>query len=441
MTEPAGATVAASKRLRISHPARDAGKKVVVVVGGGFGGLMVAKRLARHQEVQVLLFDQRNHHLFQPLLYQVASAGLNPADIAVPIRAQFDGRPNVEVHLGRIDGVQLDERIVRAGRYDIEYDYLVLALGAQHSYFGHPEWEQHAPGLKTLEQATEIRRRILLAFESAENELDPAQQEAGLTFVVVGGGPTGVEMAGAIADISRTVIVSDFRRIDPAKARVLLVEAAPRILAVFPEDIAARATRDLEELGVEVRTNAMVESIDASGVVIAGQHIAASTVVWAAGVQATRITYDPPVELDRAGRVLVGDDLSIPGHPEAFVVGDLAALQLPDGSWLPGVSPAAMQGGIHAATTIVRDIRRQQRFPFRYRDKGIMATIGKSRAVGVLGPLKLTGHLAWFAWLFVHVYYLIGFKNRLAVMWQWAWSYLFSKRGARLIVEKEWRLR
>ncbi len=441
-TQPQGEVTGAGAepRRRISHPAREDGKTVVVVVGGGFGGLMAAKRLARYQEVQVLLFDQRNHHLFQPLLYQVASAGLNPADIAVPIRAQFQGRANVEVHLGRIDAVQLDDRVVRAGRYDIEYDFLILALGAQHSYFGHPEWEEHAPGLKTLEQAIEIRRRILLAFESAENELDPARQEARLTFVVVGGGPTGVEMAGAIADISRTVIVGDFRRIDPSKARVLLVEAASRILAQFPEDLATRAVRDLEELGVEVRTNATVEKIDEAGVVIAGQRLPANTVVWAAGVQATRIRYEPAIALDRAGRVLVNPDLSVPGHTEVFVVGDLAALQLPDGSWMPGVSPAAMQGGIHAATTIMRDIRRQERFPFRYRDKGIMATIGKSRAVGVLGPLKLTGHLAWFGWLFVHVYYLIGFKNRLAVMWQWAWSYLFSKRGARLITDKEWRL-
>ena len=426
---------------RIAHPARAAGRAVVVVVGGGFGGLSAARRLAEHQEVQVLLLDQRNHHLFQPLLYQVASAGLNPADIAVPIRAQFADRPNVEVHLGRVTAVNFTERFVVAGDVEISYDYIILGLGAQHSYFGHPEWEEHAPGLKTLEQATEIRRRLLWAFESAENELDPARQAAGLTFVVVGGGPTGVEMAGAIADISRTVIVSDFRRIDPSRARVLLVEAAGRILAQFPEDMAARAHRDLEEIGVEVRTNALVESIDAGGVTIAGERTEASLVVWAAGVQASRLQFDPPVELDRAGRVVVQPDLSISGHPHAFVVGDMAALQLPDGSQLPGVAPAAIQTGLHAATMIVRDIRHQERYPYRYRDKGLMATIGKSRAIALSGPLKLTGHLAWFAWLFVHVYYLIGFKNRLGVMWQWAWSYLFSKRGARLITDREWRLR
>lgn len=427
--------------MRLSHPARESGKRVAIVVGGGFGGLSAAKRLARHQEVQVLLFDQRNHHLFQPLLYQVASAGLNPADIAVPIRAQFPDAPNVEVHLARVDAVDLQQRIVRAGDHEIEYDYLVLALGAQHSYFGRPEWEDHAPGLKSLEQATEIRRRLLSAFESAENELDTEKQAAELTFVVVGGGPTGVEMAGAIADISRTVIVSDFRRIDPSRAHVLLVEAAPRILAQFPADLAARAHRDLEEIGVEVRTNAMVQEIDAAGVVIGGVRIAANTVVWAAGVQAAPLEYVPAVDQDRAGRVKVAPDLSVPGFPDAFVVGDMASLTLPDGSMLPGVAPAAVQTGTHAATMIIRDIRHQERYAYRYRDKGLMATIGKSRAIALSGPLKLTGHLAWFAWLFVHVYYLIGFKNRLGVMWQWAWSYLFSKRGARLITDREWRLR
>jgi len=426
--------------MRLRHPARDRGKKVVVVAGGGFGGLNAAKELARHPEVQVLLFDQRNHHLFQPLLYQVASAGLNPADIAVPIRAQFSEQSNVEVHLGKIDAVDFDQQVVIGGGYEVEYDYLVLGLGAQHSYFGHPEWEDFAPGLKTLEQATEIRRRVLSAFETAENAEDPTLLHASLTFVIVGGGPTGVEMAGAIADISRTVIVADFRRIDPSRARILLVEAAPRILAAFPEELAAHAQRDLEEIGVEVRTNAMVEHIDADGVVVAGERIAAKTVVWAAGVQASRVEFRPPIELDRAGRVRAQPDLSVPGHPNAFVVGDLAALTLPDGRNLPGVAPAAIQTGRHAARMIMHDIRHQPREAYRYKDKGLMATIGKSRAIALSGRLRLTGRPAWFAWLFVHVYYLIGFKNRLLVLWQWAWSYLFSKRGARLITEREWRL-
>lgn len=411
------------------------------MLGGGFAGLSAARELARYPEVQVLLFDQRNHHLFQPLLYQVASAGLNPADIAVPIRAQFAGRDNVEVHLARAEGVDLARRIVRGGGYEIEYDYLIVALGAQHSYFGRPDWEPFAPGLKTLEQATEIRRRVLSAFEEAENELDPVRQREALTFVVVGGGPTGVEMAGAIADISRTVIVADFRRIDPSSARVLLLEAAPRILGAFPEDLAARAHHDLQEVGVEVRTSAMVEEIDAHGVVVAGERIPARTVIWAAGVQAARLEFRPEVEHDRAGRVRVAADMSVPGHPEVFVVGDMASLALPDGSLLPGVAPAAIQTGVHAARTVARDIRHQAREPYRYRDKGLMATIGKSRAIALSGKLRLTGRLAWFAWLFVHIYYLIGFKNRLGVMWQWVWSYLFSKRGARLITERDWRLR
>lgn len=427
------------KHLR--HPARDQGRKIVVVLGGGFGGLTATQVLARYPEVQVLLFDRRNHHLFQPLLYQVATAALNPADIAVPIRAQFSDDDNVEVHLGSAEIVDLDARVVIGGGYEVEYDYLVVALGAQHSYFGRPEWEEHAPGLKTLEQATEIRRRVLAAFEEAENEFDAERQRQHLTFVVVGGGPTGVEMAGAIADISRTVIVSDFRRIDPSQARVLLIEAAPRILGAFPEDLAARARRDLEEIGVEVRTNAMVEDIDADGVIVAGERIRARTVIWAAGVQASRLEFRPAVEHDRAGRVRVRPDLSLPGHPEVFVVGDMAALTLADGSQLPGVAPAAIQTGAHAARVIVRDIRHQSREDYRYRDKGLMATIGKSRAIAVAGPLRLTGHIAWFAWLFVHIYYLIGFRNRLGVMWQWIWSYVFSRRGARLITEREWRSR
>lgn len=426
--------------MRLRHPARQTGQKIVVVVGAGFAGLNAAKRLAGEPGVQVIVLDQRNHHLFQPLLYQVATAGLNPADIAVPIRSQFKDTPNVMIHLGRIEGANLAERYVYGQTHEFEYDYLIVATGARHSYFGHDEWEPFAPGLKTLEQATEIRRRMLSAFEFAENEFDPVKQQTALTFVVVGGGPTGVELAGAIADISRTVMVKDFRRIDPAQARVLLVEAGPRLLGAFPEDLSERAKRDLEELGVEVRTNAPVEEIDATGVRIGDEHIAAQSVFWGAGVQAARFAFQPPVETDRAGRVRVEPDLSVPGHPEVFVVGDMASLTLPDGSPLPGLAPAAIQTGIHAAELILADLRQQPRSPFVYRDKGMMATIGKSRAVGVSGRKKLTGTVAWLAWLFVHLYYLIGFKNRMSVLWQWAWSYLFSKRSARLITEREWRL-
>ena len=324
------------------------------------------------------------------------------------------------------------------------YDALILACGAQHSYFGRPEWEEFAPGLKTLEQATEIRRRLLSAFEFAENEFDRARQQAALTFVVVGGGPTGVELAGAIAEISRTVIVNDFRRIDPSQAHIVLVEAGSRILAAFPQELSRRGQRDLEELGVEVRTGAKVDDIDAEGVRIGGDRIAARTVLWAAGVEARHLAFLPAVAMDRAGRIKVEPDLSIAGFPEAFVAGDMAALEIAPGIAVPGVAPAAVQAGLHAAERVVRRLRgiaeSEQKATFRYRDKGLMATIGKSRALAWSGRMKLTGYVAWLAWLFVHVFYLIGFKNRVAVMMQWMWSYLFSKRGSRLITDKEWRL-
>ncbi len=429
-------------RTMLQHPASGADRKIVVIVGAGFAGLNVAKRLAKNADLHVLLLDQRNHHLFQPLLYQVATAGLTPADIAVAIRAQFRDVPNVDVHLGRVDGADLARRVVLAGPYEIAYDYLVVATGASHSYFGKDEWEPFAPGLKTLEQATEIRRRLLSAFEYAENEPDPEKQRKALTFIIVGAGPTGVELAGAIADISRTVMVADFRRIDPSSARVLLLEGASRVLGAFPEDLSAHAEQDLTELGVEVMTNAKVDEIDARGVRIGDRWIESHTVFWAAGVKAAPFTFAPDVPRDRAGRVKVEPDLSVPGHPEVFVAGDMAVAFMPDGTTpVPGVAPAAIQAGAHVARMIRTDIERRPRKPFRYFDKGTMATIGKSRAVAVIGRLHMAGFLAWMAWLFIHVYYLIGFKNRLGVMWTWVWSYLFSKRGARLITEREWRLR
>jgi len=429
--------------MRLERPAAAVGKKVVVIVGAGFAGLNAAKRLANKAGVHVILLDQRNHHLFQPLLYQVATAGLNPADIAVAIRAQFRDAPNVDVHLGRVEGVRLASGEVYGGGNEISYDYLIIATEVQHSYFGNDEWEPFAPGLKTLEQATEIRRRLLSAFEFAENERDAEKQAGALTFVVVGGGPTGVELAGAIADISRTVMVADFRRIDPSKARVLLVEAAPRVLGEFREDLSAHAERDLKALGVEVMTNARVEEIDARGVRIGDTWIHAAAVFWAAGVQASKFEFDPEPPRDRAGRVVVASDLSLPGYPNVFVAGDMAVVAGRDGSPVPGVAPAAIQAGAYAGRTILGELHSlgQPRRPFAYKDKGIMATIGKSRAVGLVGGVKTTGLIAWLAWLFVHVYYLIGFKNRLGVMWTWVWSYLFSKRGARLITDREWRLR
>ncbi|MGH7399184.1 MAG: NAD(P)/FAD-dependent oxidoreductase [Candidatus Rokuibacteriota bacterium] len=416
------------------------GQKEVIVIGGGFAGLNAAKTLAGHDEVHVTIIDRRNHHLFQPLLYQVATAGLSPADIAVPIRSIFSSSRNVAVHLARVTGIDIAEKWLATEDVRLRFDYLILACGARHSYFGHDEWEVYAPGLKTLEQAVEMRRRLLRAFEMAENELDPAKLRALLTFVVVGAGPTGVELAGAIADISRTVLLKDFRRIDPTSARIVLVEAGPRVLAAFPEVLSSRASLDLTQLGVEVRVGAAVTSIDADGVEAGGERIAARTVFWAAGVQGAGLARRLGVELDRAGRVPVLPDLSIPGAPDVFAAGDIVHLELPGGALLPGLAPAAIQTGRAAARNILASVNGQSRTPFRYRDKGLMATIGKHRAIARTGNLKLTGYVAWLAWLFVHLIYLIGFKNRVSVLAQWAWSYLFSRRGARLITEREWRL-
>lgn len=421
--------------MRLRHPAAETGKKIVAVVGGGFGGLNVTKALSNHSDVFVILIDQKNHHLFQPLLYQVATAGLNPSDIAVPIRAQFSDSENVEVHWGHVTEVNLEEKVIRSGNEDLEleFDYLVLACGAQHSYFGHQEWEKFAPGLKTLEQATEIRRKILSAFELAENELDPGKQKSELNFVIVGGGPTGVELAGAIADISRTVLVNDFKRIDPTKARVILIEAGPRVLASFDEKLSQKTAKDLQDLGVEIRTSSRVTEITEEGVRTGNEFIASKTVIWAAGVQASKIAIFPEVKKDRAGRIHVQSDLSIPNFPDCFVIGDMAAVAMDKDKIVPGLAPAAIQEGKHAAQMILRSIQGQARKAFRYFDKGQMATIGKHRAVVQTDHLKFTGYLAWLAWLFVHILYLIGFRNRVLVLAQWAWNYLFSKRGSRLI--------
>lgn len=415
-------------------------QRIAIIVGGGFGGLNAAKALAGKRDVFVTLIDRRNHHLFQPLLYQVATAGLNPADIAVPIRAQFSGEENVEVHLARAEAVDLKRKVLISEAGEMHFEFLVLACGAQHSYFGHGDWEPHAPGLKTLEQATEIRRRILSAFEQAENESDPEIQRALMTFVVVGGGPTGVELAGAIADISRTVLVQDFRRIDPTQAKVVLIEAGSKVLATFGDMLSAHTKRDLEALGVEVRVGSRVEEITSDGVRVGPLFIGARNVFWAAGVQATKLRFEPAVELDRAGRVKVGKDFSIPGHPDVFVIGDMASFEVSPGQHLPGLAPVAIQAGRYVGKTILASIRGKPRRPFHYVDKGQMATIGKHRAVALSGHFRITGYLAWLAWLFVHVFYLIGFKNRVAVLVQWAWSYLFSKRGSRLITERDWKL-
>jgi NADH dehydrogenase len=429
--------------MKILHPPEATGKKIVVIVGGGFAGLNAAKGLAHQSDLFVILVDQKNHHLFQPLLYQVATAGLNVGDIAVPIRSQFSNISNVEVHWGEVSEIDLSQCLAKSNKEGvaIPYDYLVLACGAQHSYFGHPEWEEFAPGLKTLEQATEIRRRILSAFENAENEIDPEKQKAFLNFVVVGGGPTGVELAGAIADISRTVLVHDFKRIDPSQAQVILIEAGARVLAAFDPDLSEKTRLSLQELGVQVRTSSRVEKIDAEGVQVGTEKIPSACVFWAAGVQASKIQIQPSIEKDRAGRVKVQKDLSIPGFENAFVIGDMAAVEMSAGQFVPGLAPAAIQEGQHIARVILAAHHGKPRSAFHYHDKGIMATIGKNRAVVQTKHLKMTGFLAWMAWLFIHVFFLIGFRNRIAVIVQWAWSYILSKRGARLITERQWRLR
>lgn len=415
-------------------------QKLVVIIGAGFAGLNAAKKLAGQGDLLVVLIDQKNHHLFQPLLYQVATAGLNPSDIAVPIRAQFSDVPNVEVHMGKIDSVDLEQKHIRVGDVEFEYDYLIIAGGAQHSYFGKGEWENFAPGLKTLEQATEIRRRILMAFESAENELDPEKRKAMLTFIVVGGGPTGVELAGAISDISRTVLVEDFKRIDPETARIILIEAGSRVLAAFDERLSAQALKDLKKLEVEVMLSSRVENINVFGVKVGTQFIESKSVFWAAGVQASPLIIAPEVQKDRSGRIKVEKDFAIPGFPHTFVVGDMALYEYAPQKFLPGLAPVAKQAGEFVAGLIISTNQQKKRKEFHYFDKGQMATIGKHKAVMQSGNLRMHGFIAWMAWLFVHVFYLIGFKNRISVMAQWAWSYLFSKRGARLITDKEWKL-
>lgn len=428
--------------MKLVHPKKAQGKKIVVIVGGGFAGLNAAKTLADAPEVQVILLDQRNHHLFQPLLYQVATAGLNPSDIAVPIRAQFSDNSNIEVHLEKVGQVSLQQDSVTnsKGTMHLSYDYLILALGARHSYFAHPEWEEFAPGLKTLEQATEIRKRILSIFERAESEMNPEVRSALLSFVVVGGGPTGVELAGAIADISRTVLINDFKNIDPTQAKVILVEAGPRILAQFSDDLSARAAKDLNDLGVDVKVATRVENINSDGVQIPGEFIKSKCVLWAAGVQASPLGFDVEIEKDRAGRIKVQGDLSIPKYPQVFVAGDMASIPLGE-QFVPGLAPAAIQGGEYVAKKILANIRGQEIKDFKYFDKGQMAAIGKNRALLQAGGFKMTGFLAWLAWFFIHILYLVGFKNRFSVMAQWAWSYMFSKRGSRLITDSEWRLK
>ena len=405
----------------------------VVVIGGGFGGLSAARRLARGNVV-VTVIDRQNHHLFQPLLYQVATAGLSPADIASPIRSLLTKHPNVAVRMGEVVGVELATKKVHLkDGTTMGYDALIVAAGVRHAYFGHDEWEKVAPGLKTIDDALEIRRRVLSVFEEAETEFEPKAREALLTFVVVGAGPTGVELAGAIAELARFTVAKDFRGFDPRKTRVVLVEAGPRMLAAFDERLSASAQRAIEKLGVEVRLDTRVTDVRADGVQLGDTFLPARTVLWAAGVQGPPLAHALGVPLDRAGRVKVQADLSIPGHPEAFVIGDLASFEVDGGGTLPGLAPVATQQGAHAADNVLATLEGQPRRPFRYLDKGIMATVGRSVGIAQAGRLRLSGFLGWLAWLFIHILFLIGFRNRLLVMIQWTWAWFTWGRGARLI--------
>jgi NADH:ubiquinone reductase (H+-translocating) len=406
----------------------------VVIVGGGFAGLYLAKTLA-NRPVDVVLIDRNNHHLFQPILYQVATAAISPGQIATPIRSVLRDAANIEVLLAEARTVDsAGKKVQLADGSSVEYDYLAIAAGARHSYFGKPHWEAVAPGLKSLEDALEIRRRVLTAFEKAERETDPVGRQRLLTFVVIGGGPTGVELAGALAEIRRFALRRDFRRIDPRDATVMLLEGGPRLLPSYPAELSQRAKDSLRGLGVDVRTETLVTAVEPGFVTAADWRIPAATVIWAAGNQASPLTATLGVPLDGQGRVIVEPDCSIPGHAEVFVLGDAAAYRhQPGGASLPGVCPVAVQMGRSAAGAILDDLAGRPRRPFRYRDKGQLAVIGRGRGVADIGRLETSGFLAWLLWIFVHIFFLIGFRNRIVVMFEWAWAYFTFQRGARLI--------
>lgn len=415
-------------------------RKHVVIVGGGFGGIEAAKVLGRETSLRVTVLDRRNHYLFQPLLYQVSMAGLSPADIALPIRTLLSKFKNTTVLLGEAKSVDFHTNELKCDFGSLKFDYLILACGASHSYFGHDEWEEFAPGLKTLEQATEIRRRVLLSFELAEREKDQATRKSLLTFVVVGGGATGVEIAGSLGEITRFTLAKDFHNIDPASTRIILIEAGDRILAGFDPDLSKRAVRDLEKLGVTVWTSMRVTKIDAEGVTLGSEMIKANTVIWAAGVKPSPINQTLGAPLDSVGRVMVTPELSLPGHPNIFAVGDQVRFDDAKGMPLPGQAPAAMQQGRLAARNILRLINGQKTAAFKFLDKGQMATIGRRRAILQYKGFRMAGPLAWWGWLVVHIYYLIGFKNRLFVLIQWALAYVSWRRGARLVTNANWKV-
>ena len=404
----------------------------VVIIGGGFGGLEAAKKLGS-QPLRLTVIDRTNYHLFQPLLYQVATAALSPADIAAPLRAVLTKHENIEVMLAEVKSIDVNARTISTGDRGIVYDYLILATGSRHSYFGNDQWEQLAPGLKSLEDAVELRRRLLMAFEYAEKITDEAARKAAMTFAIIGGGPTGVEMAGAIAEIARYTLDKDFKHINPSDARVILIESDRRVLSGFPEDLSASALKQLQSLGVEVMTGVRAENLTEEGLEVKGQFIPSRVKIWAAGNTASALGRNLGAPVDRAGRVMVNDDLTIPDHPEVQVIGDLANFPHQTGNPLPGVSPVAMQQGRHAAANVLAmlDGRKPQRF--WYWDKGTMATIGRNKAVADLRWVHFSGLPAWLAWLFVHIIFLVGFRNRVAVLLQWAWAYVTFNKGARLI--------
>jgi len=407
-------------------------KPKILIIGGGFGGLKAAEFLAR-QPVQITLVDRRNHHTFQPLLYQVATAGLSPAEIAAPIREILARHKNIEVLLGEVQGFDLKAHVAKLDGFELPYDYLVVAAGASHAYFGHDDWEPIAPGLKTVEDALYIRRQVLLAFELAERQAAITGHHEPLSFVVVGAGPTGVELAGTLAEITRQSLSNEFRNIDPKRTRIVLVEAGPTVLATFPEDLRESARHQLEHLGVEVRLNSTVTDMRPGEIQVGDRVFPATLILWAAGVSASPLGHALDGPTDRNGRVLVEADLSLPGHREVFVIGDLASLQSSEGVQLPGVAPVAMQQGRWVARQIEADMAGKPRKPFHYVDKGSLATIGRAAAVADFGKVHISGFLAWLAWLFIHIFFLIGFRNRILVMIQWAWSYFTYDRSARLI--------
>ncbi len=413
--------------------------KHVMIVGGGFAGINAAKELGNKKDVRITLIDRKNYHLFQPLLYQVAMSALGTGDVAEPLRNMLARYKNIEVFKGVVENVDQKRKVIQTDFGEMSYDYLILACGVKHHYFGNEEWEEHAPGLKIIAQATEIRRRVMEAYEAAERASDPVERKKLLTFVIVGGGPTGVELAGSIGEMSRFTLSKYYKHIDPKLTRIFIVEAAPRILGSFSPELASKATRALEQLGVQVWTNSMVTNVDRNGVQIGNERIEAATVLWAAGVRAIGLGRKMGVEIDHSGRIIVEEDLSIPGHPEIFVGGDQAHFSHHTDQPLPGMAPVALQQGRAIGKNILSELKGKERKPFRYLDKGQMATIGRNKAIVEIGRFKFFGSFAWFTWLLVHIYYLTTFKHRVFVLLQWGWSYFTFGHGARLIVNKEWR--